>query len=282
MVDDPRVVRLIEEALAEDIGKGDLTTESVVPEGSQGRAEVILKQRAMVAGLEVCGLVFHTVDEGIRFVPRAAEGVILEPGTVVAEVAGSIKSILTAERVALNILQRMSGIATRTKLFVEAVAGTWARITDTRKTAPGLRLLDKFAVRIGGGINHRSRLDEMILVKDNHIAAAGGVASAIKAVLAAIERGNLTIPLEVEVKNLDDLREVLRFKAVRRILLDNFPISDLKNAVSVVNGRAELEASGGITLETVRSVAETGVDFISVGALTHSVAAVDLSLKLRE
>jgi len=280
MVDEPRLTRLIEEALSEDIGRGDVTTEAIVPESLQGNARIVLKQEGLVAGLEISGRVFHTADEGVRFLPRVAEGVLLPVGTLIAAVSGSVHSMLKAERVALNILQRMSGIATRTKRFVDAVAGTRAKITDTRKTPPGLRVLDKLAVRLGGGVNHRFRLDEMVLIKENHIAAAGGVSAAVERCLSRLQRRNLNLPVEVEVKALDELEKVLKFEGIHRVMLDNFSVSDLRRAVAIVNGRMELEASGGLTLETVQQVAETGVDYISVGALTHSSPAVDISLEL--
>lgn len=280
MIDDSRVNRLIEEALSEDIGRGDVTTDSIVPENLLSNARIVLKGEGLVAGLEISGLVFHTVNEAIQFLPRVAEGVLLPPGTVVAMVSGSVQSILKAERVALNILQRMSGIATRTRQFVDAVTGTRAKITDTRKTPPGLRALDKMAVRLGGGFNHRFSLDEMVLIKDNHAAAAGGISPAVERCLSSIRRQNLKLSVEVEVKTLDELEEVMKFKGIHRILLDNFPVPDLRKAVAVVNGGVEIEASGGITLDTVREIAETGVDYISVGALTHSSPAVDFSLEL--
>lgn len=280
MIDDSRVNRLIEEALSEDIGRGDVTTDSIVPENLLSNARIVLKGEGLVAGLEISGLVFHTVNEGIQFLPRVAEGVLLPPGTVVAMVSGSVQSMLKAERVALNILQRMSGIATRTRQFVDAVTGTRAKITDTRKTPPGLRALDKMAVRLGGGFNHRFSLDEMVLIKDNHVAAAGGISAAVERCLSSIRRRNLKLSVEVEVKTLDELEEVMKFKGIHRILLDNFPVPDLRKAVAFVNGGVEIEASGGITLDTVREIAETGVDYISVGALTHSSPAVDFSLEL--
>lgn len=280
MIDDSRVNRLIEEALSEDIGRGDVTTDSIVPENLLSNARIVLKGEGLVAGLEISGLVFHTVNEGIQFLPRVAEGVFLPPGTVVAMVSGSVQSMLKAERVALNILQRMSGIATRTRQFVDAVTGTRAKITDTRKTPPGLRALDKMAVRLGGGFNHRFSLDEMVLIKDNHVAAAGGISAAVERCLSSIRSRNLKLSVEVEVKTLDELEEVMKFKGIHRILLDNFPVPDLRKAVAVVNGGVEIEASGGITLDTVREIAETGVDYISVGALTHSSPAVDFSLEL--
>ncbi len=280
VLDEPRLTRLIEDALSEDIGRYDVTTEAIVPESYQGSARLLLKQEGVLAGLEISSLVFHTVDEAIQFLPRAAEGVLLPSGTLIAAVSGSVQNMLKAERLALNILQRMSGIATRTKRFVDAVAGTRAKITDTRKTLPGMRALDKRAVRMGGGVNHRFRLDEMVLIKDNHIAAAGGLSAAVERCLSSLRRQNPNLQVEVEVKTLGELEEVMKFNGIHRVMLDNFSVSDIRKAVAMVNGKMELEASGGITLDTVRQIAETGVDLISVGALTHSAPALDISLEL--
>lgn len=280
VLDEPRLTRLIEDALSEDIGRYDVTTEAIVPESHQGNARLLLKQEGVLAGLEISSLVFHTVDEAIQVLPRAAEGVLLPSGTLIAVVSGSVQNMLKAERLALNILQRMSGIATRTKRFVDAVAGTRAKITDTRKTLPGMRALDKRAVRMGGGVNHRFRLDEMVLIKDNHIAAAGGLSAAVERCLSTLRRQNPKLQVEVEVKTLGELEEVMKFDGIHRVMLDNFSVSEMCKAVAMVNGKMELEASGGITLDTVRQIAETGVDFISVGALTHSAPALDISLEL--
>ncbi|MEE9186730.1 MAG: carboxylating nicotinate-nucleotide diphosphorylase [Bacteroidota bacterium] len=280
VLDEPRLTRLIEDALSEDIGRYDVTTEAIVPESYQGSARLLLKQEGVLAGLEISSLVFHTVDEAIQFLPRAAEGVLLPSGTLIAAVSGSVQNMLKAERLALNILQRMSGIATRTKRFVDAVAGTRAKITDTRKTLPGMRALDKRAVRMGGGVNHRFRLDEMVLIKDNHIAAAGGLSAAVERCLSSLRRQNPNLQVEVEVKTLGELEEVMKFNGIHRVMLDNFSDSEMRKAVAMVNGKMELEASGGITLDTVRQIAETGVDLISVGALTHSAPALDISLEL--
>lgn len=280
VLDEPRLTRLIEDALSEDIGRYDVTTEAIVPESHQGSARLLLKQEGVLAGLEISSLVFHTVDEAIQVLPHAAEGVLLPSGTRIAVVSGSVQNMLKAERLALNILQRMSGIATRTKRFVDAVAGTRAKITDTRKTLPGMRALDKRAVRLGGGVNHRFRLDEMVLIKDNHIAAAGGLSAAVERCLSNLRRQNLALQVEVEVKTLGELEEVMKFDGIHRVMLDNFSVSDMRKAVAMVNGKMELEASGGITLDTVQQIAETGVDLISVGALTHSAPALDISLEL--
>jgi len=267
------VTDLIDRALAEDLGTGDLTTQAVVPEGAQARARIEQRAPGVPAGLPVAQQVFERVDPELRFEALADEGDWREPG-VLAEINGAAASILGAERVALNFLGRLSGVATLTARYVEAVEGTGARILDTRKTTPGLRELEKAAVRAGGGVSHRSGLYDAILVKENHAALAGGVGEAARRATAA--RGGADF-VEVEIETLSDLEEVLR-AGVDRVLLDNMAIAELREAVRLAAGRAGLEASGGITLENVRAVAETGVDFISVGALTHSAPALDVSL----
>jgi nicotinate-nucleotide pyrophosphorylase (carboxylating) len=268
------MIELIDQALAEDVGEGDVTTALLVPEGATGRAVLTQKAPGALAGLRVAEAVFHRVDPSLRWHPHVEEG-LWRDGGLVAEVAGSSRSILTAERVALNFLQRLSGVATLTARYVEAVAGTGARILDTRKTTPGLRVLEKQAVLAGGGHNHRAGLFDAILVKENHSAMAGGVGEATRRALAAAG----ALPVEIECSTLDEVGEALAAGA-QRILLDNMTNGQLCEAVALVAGRAELEASGGVSLDTVRAIAETGVDFISVGALTHSAPALDVSLIL--
>src|SRR3954463_12918351 len=263
---------LIDRALAEDVGTGDVTTTTLVPEDATGRATLTQKAAGVIAGLEVAEAVFTRVDPSLRWRAHVEEGVLREGG-LVAEVAGASRSILTAERVALNFLQRLSGVATLTARYVAAVEGTGARILDTRKTTPGLRVLEKQAVVAGGGVNHRFGLFDAILVKENHSAMAGGVGEATRRALTS------DLPVEVECATLDEVREALDAGAPR-ILLGNMTNDQLREAVDLVAGRAELEASGGVSLETVRAIAETGVDFISVGALTHSAPALDVSLLL--
>ncbi len=281
LLHDSRISRLVELALMEDVGMGDVTSEATISDDAIGEAELICKDEGIIAGLELLQLVFHMCDHSITVTPTVRDGETVFVGRALAGIHGAAKSILKGERTALNILQRMSGIATLTRQYVDAVAGTRARITDTRKTAPGLRVLDKLAVRIGGGVNHRFGLDDMILIKDNHIVAAGGIAEAVERCNRYLEQQGRQIKMEVETKNLDEVQEVMRCKNVHRIMLDNFPLAEMRKAVQLIAHRAEVEASGGITLETVRAVAETGVDFISVGALTHSVKALDISLELR-
>ncbi len=274
MLDLARIGPLLDQALAEDVGDGDRTTLWTVPPEARGRGRILARARGVICGLPVAAEVFRRVEPRLAFRPRVEEGAEVAPGQTVAEVEGPLSGILTGERVALNFLQRLSGIATLTRRFVEAVSGTKAVILDTRKTTPGWRLLEKYAVRVGGGQNHRMGLYDMVLIKENHIAAAGSLRAAVERVRARNREG---LPVEVEVRTLEELEEALAL-GVRRILLDNMDLETLQEAVERTGGRARLEASGGVTLETVRAVAETGVDFISVGALTHSAPALDLSL----
>jgi nicotinate-nucleotide pyrophosphorylase (carboxylating) len=269
---------MIDAALAEDVGAGDWTTLWTVPEDRRVTALLVAKAPGVVAGLEVATAVFLRVDPQLHCAPAVRDGDPVEPGARVMEVSGAARSILTAERVALNFLQRLSGVATLTRRYVEAVAGTGARILDTRKTTPGMRVLEKAAVRTGGGENHRFGLHDMVMIKENHATAAGGIAAAV----AAVRRQNqLGLRVEVETRDLDEVRGALDAGA-DRILFDNMPLEQLRAAVALVRERAgravETEASGGVTLATVRGIAETGVDFVSVGALTHSAPALDLSL----
>ncbi len=262
----------IQRALAEDIGTGDATTLSIVPPDATMRGQIIAKQDGIIAGLDVARAAYQLLDSSVDFRAQAADGSRVARAGVLALVSGRTASLLTAERTALNFLGRMSGIATLTRQFVDAVAGTRAVILDTRKTAPGLRAVDKLAVKLGGGGNHRIGLYDMILIKDNHIDYAGGIEEAVRRAQAA--RSGL--PIEVEARTLGDLKIALQM-GVERILLDNMSVKMMAEAVTLTNGRAKLEASGNVTLETVRKIAETGVDFISVGALTHSAKVFDVS-----
>ena len=271
---------IVERALAEDLGHGDVTTDALIPPDARGRASVVVKADGVVAGLEVALEVFRQVDPSTRGRIRMADGTAVSPGEVVAEVDGSVAGILKAERVALNFLQRLSGIATATAAYVSAVRGTKARIIDTRKTVPGLRQLEKYAVRVGGGHNHRFNLADGILIKDNHIAALRARELGLAEIVAlARERSPHTLRVEIEVETVEEAIEALEGGA-DVVLLDNMPPEDMRRVVSISDGRALLEASGGVTLETVRAVAEAGVDLISVGALTHSVRALDISLDM--
>ena len=266
------ILTTIRAALAEDIGPGDATTNAIIPEGSAMRGQIIAKQVGVVAGLDVARAVYRILDENVDFKAQVNEGTRVNDRQVLALVSGSARSLLTAERTALNFLGRMSGIATLTRSFVDAVAGTKAVILDTRKTAPGLRLVDKLAVLRGGGQNHRIGLYDMVLFKDNHIDHAGSITLAVR-------RARLGAPglqIEVEARNLQDVGEALQVGA-ERILLDNMTPESMAEAVSLTAGRAKLEASGNVTLQTVRKIAESGVDYISVGALTHSAKVFDMS-----
>lgn len=270
----PEIITAIQRALKEDIGAGDATTNSIVPAEAVMRCQIIAKQEGVVAGLDVAAAIFYMLAEGVEFTPLVPEGAWVKSGQVLATIFGPARGLLTGERTALNFLGRMSGIATLTRRFVEAVRGTHAAILDTRKTAPGLRAVDKLAVQRGGGQNHRFGLYDMMLIKDNHIDFAGGLAEAVRRARAAAT----SLEVEVEARTLDDVRAALKM-AVDRILLDNMSPRMLAEAVRIVAGRARLEASGNVTLENVRQIAESGVDYISVGALTHSASVFDLSMK---
>jgi nicotinate-nucleotide pyrophosphorylase (carboxylating) len=276
---DPDTVRsVVEAALAEDLAGGiDVTTACTVPAAERGRAELVARTPGVVAGLPVAAAVFWLVSTDVRATPLVADGDRIAAGQPVLTVSGPIGPILTAERTALNLLCHLSGVATLTRRWVDAVAGTRAQIRDTRKTLPGLRALEKYAVRCGGGVNHRMSLSDAALIKDNHVAAAGSVGAAFAAVRAAAPR----LPLEVECDNLDQVAEALTAGA-DLILLDNFGVPALAQAVALADGRALLEASGGLTLDSARAVAQTGVDYLAVGALTHSAAALDIGLDVVE
>lgn len=268
--------RKIEEWLQEDLGFGDVTTMSTIPETEQGIGILYAKEAGIVAGLPIAQQVFETVDPELVFSAKVEEGARVEVGDQIAEVSGSVRSILSGERLALNLMQRLSAIATKTSEYTAAVAGTKARVVDTRKTTPGLRYLEKYAVRVGGGYNHRFALYDAVMIKDNHIKGAGGIAQAVAAARAAIPH---TMTIEVEAESLGQVREALEAGA-DIIMLDNMSNEQMVEAVQLIDGRALVEASGGVNLETIGAIAKTGVDIISVGALTHSVKAFDISLDL--
>ena len=270
------IAAIVRRALEEDIGHRDVTTHAVVPDDTLARGAIVAKQAGVICGVEVAGLCFRALDASLRYEPAVQDGARVSAGQVIAVVEGPAQPILTAERTALNFLQRMSGIATATAAHVEAVRGTRAQILDTRKTAPGLRALDKYAVLAGGGRNHRFNLSDGLLIKENHIALGGGVGPAIKAARRDAHPG---LKIVVEAQSLDEVHQAVDAGA-DTILLDNMDVEVLRQAVAWVADRAATEASGGVSLDTVRAIAETGVDFISVGALTHSVRALDLSLEL--
>jgi nicotinate-nucleotide pyrophosphorylase (carboxylating) len=276
----PGTEALIDRALAEDVGEGDFTSLWTVPALREGTATVVAKAAGVIAGGEVARAVFLRVDPALDVALAAGDGSAVQPGDVVATVRGSLRSLLTAERTALNFLQRLSGVATLTRLYVGEVEGTGARVIDTRKTTPGLRLLEKEAVRAGGGANHRMGLHDMVMIKDNHIAAAGGITAAVEAVRRANDRA---LRVEVETTTLAEVDEALA-AGVDRIMFDNMDVEQVRRAVARVGAwsgpRPETEASGGVDLHGVRAYAATGVDFVSVGALTHSAPALDLSLRV--
>jgi nicotinate-nucleotide pyrophosphorylase (carboxylating) len=266
--------RIVHAALAEDIGAGDVTTEATVAPDAVGTAELLVKEHGVVCGLEVAEATFRALDPDIRFEALSSDGDVVEPPAVVARVSGSERAILTGERVALNFVGRLSGIATLTRRYVDAIEGTHAAVLDTRKTTPGLRALEKHAVAAGGGRNHRFGLDDAVLIKDNHLRAAGSLSAAVELVRAGSD-----LAIEVECESLDQVGEALEL-AVDAILLDNMTLDQLREAVLLTDGRARLEASGGVNLDTIRAIADTGVDEISVGALTHSARSLDVSLEL--
>lgn len=271
---------IIKQALREDIGSGDITTVATVSKNDKSEAEFLLKVSGVIAGLEVVRRVFSIYDESIIFTPLCKDGEKVNANTIIAKAEGSSASLLTTERTALNFLQRMSGIATMANNFSEEIKHTKAKIIDTRKTVPGLRMLDKLAVKLGGCENHRIGLFDMFLIKDNHIAASHGITNAINACIKYRDEQKTSFKIEVEVTNLVQLEEALK-SDVDIIMLDNFEVEMMKKAVKIVNGKCKLEASGGINLNNVKSIAESGVDFISVGALTHSVKALDISLNFK-
>lgn len=272
--------RIVEQALREDIGLGDITSDETISAEAKNKASIVVKENCIISGIDIVELVYSIVDPELIFKKNVENGSLVNKNFEVAFLEGKTKSILLGERVALNFLQRMSGIATLTHKFVHAVANTSAKITDTRKTTPGLRLLEKSAVKDGGAVNHRFGLDDMILIKDNHITSVGGIKNAIKKIISSTSQKKLKLPIEVETSSLQEVEEVMEIGGVNRIMLDNFSIDDMKTAVLMVKSRFEVEASGGITLENVRQIAETGVDFISVGALTHSYKSIDISLEI--
>jgi nicotinate-nucleotide pyrophosphorylase (carboxylating) len=271
-----QIRNIIETALSEDIGAGDVTTNAIVGRDKTGQARAIAKDDFIVAGIDIFRDVFIILDKTIEFKCLIGDGQIAKKGEIIAEVSGSLFYILQAERVALNLFQRMCGIATLTSQYVEAVKGTKAKILDTRKTMPGLRLLDKMAVKIGGGFNHRMGLYDAVLIKDNHIAAAGGITQAVTAQKSYLTKA---MKIEVETKNLQEVKKALA-SGVDIILLDNMTAPEMKQAVTLINGKALVEASGNVSLQSVAAIAATGVDYISIGELTHSVRAADISLKI--
>lgn len=271
--------RLIDLAFAEDIGDGDHTTLSCIPEDAMGKSKLLIKEPGVLAGVEIAKEIFHRFDPTMQVEVMMEDGSEVKPGDVTMVVTGKVRSLLQTERLMLNVMQRMSGIATMTRRYVKQLEGTHTRVLDTRKTTPGMRMLEKEAVKIGGGVNHRIGLFDMILLKDNHVDFAGGIDKAIHRAKEYCKEKGKDLKIEIEVRNLDELQQVLDLGGVDRIMFDNFTPELTRKAVEMVGGRYETESSGGITFDTLRQYAETGVDFISVGALTHSVKGLDMSFK---
>ena len=269
----------IERALHEDVKDGDHTSLACIPADAMGKAHLLVKENGILAGMDLAALIFQKVDERIVMNPVLKDGDAITIGDIAFTIEGPSSSLLTAERLVLNCMQRMSGIATKTHEINKLIEGTKAKVLDTRKTTPGVRLLEKWAVKIGGGTNHRFGLYDMMMIKDNHIDFAGGIKQAIEKAVGYQESKGLSLKIEVEARNLKEVEEILAIGHIHRIMLDNFNYEDTRTAVNLINGKYEIEASGGITKKTIRAHAECGVDFISVGALTHSASSLDLSLK---
>lgn len=276
---DREIDKIIENAIREDVGDGDFSSLACIPAEAKGKAKLLVKEDGVLAGVDFAKRVFHFVDENIEMEILKKDGGKIKKGDIVFYVSGKSQSILKAERLMLNGMQRMSAIATKTNSFVELLEGTNAKILDTRKTTPGIRVLEKWAVRIGGGVNHRFGLFDMIMLKDNHIDFAGGVSQAIQKTKDFLKQNNKDLKIIVEARDLKEIEEILKNDGVHRILIDNFNYADTRKAVEMIGNRCQTESSGNITLETARKYAECGVDFISSGALTHSVYNLDLSLK---
>lgn len=271
--------RLIDLSFAEDIGDGDHTTLCCIPDTAMGKSHLLIKEDGILAGVEVAKRVFARFDPTMQVEVLINDGAHVKKGDIAMVVTGKVRSLLQTERLMLNIMQRMSGIATMTAKYVERLKGTKTHVLDTRKTTPGMRMLEKQAVKIGGGMNHRIGLFDMILLKDNHVDFAGGIANAINRCHEYLKGKGLDLKIEIEVRNFDELRQAMECGGINRIMLDNFSVEDTKKAVEIVAGKYETESSGGITFDTIRDYAECGVDFISVGALTHSVKGLDMSFK---
>jgi nicotinate-nucleotide pyrophosphorylase (carboxylating) len=272
------VIRLIQIALTEDIGDGDITSSVTIPEGTRARASFLCKQKGVICGLTIAELVFRDLSEDVNFTPLVNDGDEVEKGTVIAKIEGSAHALLAGERTALNFMQRMSGVATMARRFANVISGTKTKILDTRKTIPGWRLLDKYASQCGGAVNHRIGLYDMMMIKDNHISAAGGIVRALEMSKEVFDEGRIKI--EIETASLDDVQTALRTGGFHRIMFDNFTPEDVKKAVELVGGSYETEASGGITLDTALEYAKAGVDYLSTGAITHSATALDISMDI--
>ena len=271
--------RLIDLSFSEDIGDGDHTTLCCIPEDAMGQSKLLIKEEGILAGIRIAKEIFHRFDADMKVEVFIEDGAHVKPGDVAMIVTGKVRSLLQTERLMLNVMQRMSGIATMTAQYVKRLEGTKTRVLDTRKTTPGMRMLEKEAVKIGGGVNHRIGLFDMILLKDNHVDFCGGIANALTRCAEYQKAKGLNLKVEIEVRSFDEIRQVMEHGGAHRIMLDNFSVEDTRKAVELIGGRFEVESSGGITLDTMRNYAECGVDFVSVGALTHSVKGLDMSFK---
>jgi nicotinate-nucleotide pyrophosphorylase (carboxylating) len=279
MINEEVLNRIIDNAILEDVGDGDHSSQACIPETATGKAQLLVKEKGIIAGVDIAQRVFKKFDPNIHIETFITDGATVKPGDIIFIVEGKVLDLLKAERLVLNIMQRMSGIATRTSIYVKKLEGLKTRVLDTRKTTPGLREIEKLAVKIGGGVNHRIGLYDMVMLKDNHIDFAGGIGKAIHAVHKYLKEKGKDLKIEVEVRDFDELNEVLRVGGIHRIMLDNFTPEETVKAVKIINGKYETESSGGITLDMLRDYAECGVDYISVGALTHHIKSMDLSLK---
>lgn len=281
-MNNPLKEKLIELAINEDIGDGDHSSLSCIPKRKKGKYKLIIKEDGIIAGIQEAKIIFTRIDKKIEFEQYLQDGTKVKPGDIAFTAKGKIHSLLQAERLVLNIMQRMSGIATNTKKYTEKLQGLTTKVLDTRKTTPGMRSFEKKAVVLGGGENHRMGLYDMIMLKDNHIDFAGGISQAIRKTLKYLQKKEKHLKIEIEARNLDEVKEILNTGGVDRIMLDNFSIEETRQAVKLINGQFETESSGGITLNTIRDYAECGVDYVSVGALTHHIKSLDMSLKAME
>jgi nicotinate-nucleotide pyrophosphorylase (carboxylating) len=279
IIDNSSIDQFIENAIREDVGDGDHTSLAIIPENVKGKAQLKVKDEGIIAGVEIAKRIFEKFDPSVTVKILIPDGSRVKPGDIAFTVEGKVLTILQCERLVLNIMQRMSGIATQTSKYVEQLKGFKTKVLDTRKTTPGMRLFDKWAVKLGGGENHRIGLYDMILIKDNHIDFAGGIENAINAVKAYLKRNNKTMKIEVEARSLEDVKKIIEISGIHRIMLDNFDVKTTRKAVRLINGKYETESSGGITIDSLRDYAKCGVDYISVGAITHQIRSLDLSLK---
>jgi len=279
IIDNPIIDEFIENAIREDVGDGDHTSLAIIPESAKGKAQLIVKDEGILAGVEVAKKIFLKFDPSVKINVLIPDGTRVKPRDVAFVVEGKVLTILQCERLVLNIMQRMSGVATQTSKYVERLQGLKTKVLDTRKTTPGMRLLDKWAVKLGGGENHRIGLYDMILIKDNHIDFAGGIENAIRSAKDYLKQKNKDLKIEVEARSLDDVRKIMEIGGIQRIMLDNFDLETTRKAVKLIQCQYEIESSGGITIDTLRDYAKCGVDYISVGALTHQIRSLDMSLK---